>query len=415
MLFLTLLRESVQFAFHALRVNRLRSMLSLLGITIGIFAIIAVFTAVDSLELKVRSSFESLGENVIFVQKWPWLFGEDYPWWKYMNRPLPKISDADEILRRTETTQAAVFNGYLPKTIYYKTSFIENAQLLATSKGYEEVKAFDIQYGRYMTDDEAETGKAVCIIGQGIGDALFGSQDPTGLELKLYGQKVTIVGQFAREGESMFGNSLDNMVVVPAQFLQKYYDLETDEVTPSILVKGKPGVSVDELKEDLLGTLRAVRKIPPGEEEDFSLNETSLLTAQTTQIFNVFGTAGWIIGAFSILVGGFGISNIMFVSVKERTNQIGIQKALGAKNWFILTQFLVEAVLLCVIGGIIGLILVYIGTAVAAQFIEFEFMLTSSNIILGLTVSALIGIISGFIPSYNAAQLDPVEAIRSGI
>lgn len=415
MLFFTLLRESVQFAFHALRVNRLRTMLSLLGITIGIFAIIAVFTAVDSLEYKVRSSFESLGENVIFVQKWPWLFGDDYPWWKYMNRPLPKINDADEILKRTQTTQAAVFNGYLPKTIYYKTSFIENAQLLATSKGYEEVKAFDIEYGRYMTDDEAETGKAICIIGHGIGDALFGSQDPTGLELKLYGQKVTIIGQFAREGESLFGNSLDNMVVVPAQFLQKYYDLETDEVNPTILVKGKPGISTEQMKDELMGTLRAVRKIPPGEEEDFSLNEVSLLTAQTTAVFNVFGTAGWIIGAFSILVGGFGISNIMFVSVKERTNQIGIQKALGAKNWFILTQFLVESVLLCVMGGIVGLILVYIGTAVAAQFIEFEFMLTSSNIILGLTISALIGIISGFIPSYNAAQLDPVEAIRSGI
>lgn len=415
MLFLTLLRESISFAFHALRVNRMRTMLSLLGITIGIFAIIAVFTAVDSLERKVRNSFEQLGDNVVFVQKWPWTFGPDYPWWKYMNRPLPKINDADEILRRCETAQAAVFNGYVRKTLYYKTSFVENAQLLATSKGYEQVKAFDIEYGRYMTDDEAETGKAICIIGHGIGDALFGSQDPTGLELKLYGQKVTIVGQFAREGESLFGNSLDNMVVVPAQFLQKYYDLETDAVTPAILVKGKPGVTIEEMKDDLMGNLRAVRKIPPGEDEDFSLNEVSLLSSQTTEIFNVFGTAGWIIGAFSILVGGFGISNIMFVSVKERTNQIGIQKALGAKNWFILTQFLVESVLLCIMGGIVGLVLVYIGTAVASSMIDFEFVLTSSNIILGLTISAMIGIISGFIPSYTAAQLDPVEAIRSGI
>lgn len=415
MRFLYLLAESVFFAFHALKVNRLRTALSLLGITIGIFAIIAVFTAVDSMERKVRASLESLGENVVFVQKWPWTFGPDYPWWKYMNRPNPKIKDADEILRRSETTEAAVFNGYIRKTIYYKTSYVENAQLLATSKGYEQVKTFDIEFGRYMTDQEAETGRAVCIIGHGIGDALFGSQDPTGLELKLYGQKVEVIGQFAREGESMFGNSLDNMVVLPAQFTQKYFDLETDQVTPSILVKGKPGVTIDEMKEDLMGTLRAVRKIPPGDDEDFSLNEVSLLSAQTTQIFNVFGTMGWIIGAFSILVGGFGISNIMFVSVKERTNQIGIQKALGAQNWFILSQFLIESVLLCILGGIVGLILVYIGTRVASSLIDFEFVLTSSNMILGITISAMIGIISGFIPSYTASQMDPVEAIRSGI
>jgi putative ABC transport system permease protein len=415
MVFLSLLKESVLFALHALRVNRLRTLLSLLGITIGIFAIIAVFTAVDSMERKVRSSLESLGENVVFVQKWPWTFGPDYPWWKYMNRPLPKIKDAEEILRRSETTQAAVFNGYVRKTIYYKTSFVENAQLLATSKGYEQVKAFDIKYGRYMTDQEVETGRAICVIGHGIGEALFGSQDPTGLELKLYGQKVEIVGQFASEGESMFGNSLDNMVVVSAEFLQKYYDLETDEVSPSILVKGKPGVSIEEMKDDLMGTLRAVRKIPPDGEEDFSLNEVSLLSTQTTAIFNVFGTAGWIIGAFSILVGGFGISNIMFVSVKERTNQIGIQKALGAKNWFILAQFLIESVMLCIIGGLIGLLLVYIGTTIATSVLDFEFVLTTSNVILGLTISAMIGIISGFIPSYGASQLDPVEAIRSGM
>lgn len=415
MVFLSLFKESFLFALHALKVNRLRTLLSLLGITIGIFSIIAVFTAVDSLERKVRNSFESLGENVVFVQKWPWSFGPDYPWWKYMNRPQPKIKDADEILRRTETTTAAVFNGYVRKTIYYKTSFVENAQLLATSKGYEEVKAFDIEFGRYMTDAEVETGKSICIIGHGIGAALFGSQDPVGLELKLYGQKVQIVGQFAREGESLFGNSLDNMVVVPAEFLQKYYDLETDDVGPSILVKGKPGVTIEQMKDDLMGNLRAIRKIPPGGDEDFSLNEVSILTSQMTEIFNVFGTVGWIIGAFSILVGGFGISNIMFVSVKERTNQIGIQKALGAKNWFILAQFLIESVLLCVLGGIAGLGLVYIGTFIASYYIDFEFVLTSSNIILGITISTMIGIISGFVPSYGASQLDPVEAIRSGI
>jgi putative ABC transport system permease protein len=226
---------------------------------------------------------------------------------------------------------------------------------------------------------------------------------------------VEIVGEFAREGESMFGNSLDNMVVVPAEFAQKYIDLETDEITPSILVKGKEGLSSADLKDELMGMLRGIHSLQPGDDDDFALNEVSLLTAQTAEIFRVFGTAGWVIGAFSILVGGFGIANIMFVSVKERTNQIGIQKALGAKNWFILAQFLCESIVLCIIGGIIGLGLVYVGSIIASSMIDFEFVLSSSNVILGLTISAMIGIISGFIPSYTASQLDPVEAIRSGM
>lgn len=409
------MRESIAFAFHALRVNRLRTILSLLGITIGIFAIIAVFTAVDSMERKIRTSLESLGENVVFVQKWPWTFGPDYPWWKYMNRPLPGIKDADAILDRSETVSAAVFTAYIRKTIYYKTSFVENAQMLANTKGYEQVKDFNIQYGRYITDQESETGRAVCVIGDGIGQALFGGQDPTGLDLKLYGQKVQIIGQFSREGESMLGNSLDNFVVVPAQFAQKYVDLETDQVNPTIMVKGLPNAGIEEMKDEVTGILRATRRLAPGADDDFSLNEVSLLSAQTTAIFGVVGTVGWIIGAFAILVGGFGIANIMFVSVKERTNQIGIQKALGAKNWFILIQFLCESVVLCMIGGVIGLGLVYIGVLIASNAIDFDFVLTSSNIILGLTISAMIGVISGFIPSYSASQLDPVEAIRSGV
>lgn len=415
MFFLTLFRESMTFALHALRVNRLRTILSLLGITIGIFAIIAVFTAVDSMERKVRSSLESLGENVVFVQKWPWTFGPDYPWWKYMNRPLPKIKETEDILRRTESVEAAVFTGYIRKTIYYKTSFIENAQILATTKGYERVKTFDITHGRFFTDQEAETGMPVCVVGSGVSQALFAGEDPVGLELKLYGQKVQIIGTFAREGESMLGNSHDNMVAVPAEFAQKYVDLETDQINPMILVMGRKGVSVADLKDELMGTMRGVRSLKPGADDDFALDEVSLLSSQSESIFRVFGTAGWIIGAFSILVGGFGIANIMFVSVKERTNQIGIQKALGAKNWFILAQFLFESIVLCIIGGIIGLGLVYVGALGASSAMDFEFVLTSSNIILGLTISAMIGIISGFIPAYSASQLDPVEAIRSGI
>lgn len=414
MLFFTLLKESVFFAFHALRVNRLRTMLSLLGITIGIFAIIAVFTAVDSMANKIRSSVQSLGENVIFVQKWPWVpEGGEYAWWKYMNRPVPKVAESEEIRRRMLSASAVVYTANSRATVNYNTSFVENASIIGTTHEYNLVKTFDLAAGRYFTPQECGVGSAVTIIGSNIAAALFKNEDPIGRQIKFNGRKVTVIGVFKAEGESMMGNSSDNNIVIPLDFARTMMEVENDMVDPYIMVKAKDNVSPADLKDEMTGVMRSLRRLKPGEDPDFALNEVSVLSEPMEQVFGVVGTVGWIIGAFSILVGGFGIANIMFVSVRERTNQIGIQKSLGAKSWFILMQFLAESVVLCLVGGIIGLLLDYVLVLIANQFIDFGFILSFSNISLGLTISVLIGIISGFIPAYSAAQLDPVEAIRS--
>ena len=411
MIILRLIKESVLFALQALAVNKLRTFLSLLGITIGILAIISVFTVVDTLERKINESVASLGDNVIFVQKWPWTFGPDYPWWKYMNRPVPDTYELNVIKQNCKSAEAASFIYHTKKTIKYQSSSIENVQLIGISQDYDQVKNFDFAAGRYFSEAEFVVGKNIAIIGDEIARVFFPYQNAIGKTIKVSGKNVMVVGVFAHEGESIFGDNIDIQMVMPVNFVKTISDIQ--EGDPYIAVKGKAGITNQQLIDELTGIMRSARKLKPLAEENFALNETSLLSSQVDSMFEVIGLAGWIIGGFSILVGGFGIANIMFVSVTERTAIIGIQKSLGAKNYFILIQFLVESITLCLIGGAAGLLIIYILTLAIGDSFGMAFYLSRANVILGLTISILIGVISGFIPAYGAAQLDPVEAIRS--
>lgn len=411
---LTLLKESIVFAWVALLANKLRTFLSLLGITIGIFAIITVFTIVDSLERNIRGSVQSLGENVVFVMKWPWTFGPDYPWWKYMNRPVPEITELAEVERKAKSIEAIGFRIGARKVLKRNNNTIENGLVAGWSYGFGKVKSFEIIDGRYFREDEAEGGYNVVILGYTIADGLFPNNEyPIGKTIKVAGRNCKVIGVFKKEGESMLGNTMDNQAVVPYNFARLFMDVKSENSDPFIAAKAKPGVTNDQLKDELTGIMRGIRGLKPMADDDFALNETNLLSKNFDGLFDIVGIAGAIIGGFSILVGGFGIANIMFVSVRERTNLIGIQKSLGAKNYFILAQFLFESVFLSLMGGIIGLLLIYLLTFAADGAIDMEITLTRSNIILGLTISVLIGIISGFIPAYGASQLDPVEAIRT--
>ncbi|MCW3085929.1 MAG: transporter [Bacteroidetes bacterium] len=413
MVFWSLLKESVIFALQALIGNKLRSILSLLGITIGIFAVIMVFTIVDSLEQNLRKSVQSLGNDVVFIQKWPWTFGPDYPWWKYINRPLPAYKELNYVLENCEGAQSASFMVSANTTVKYRSSSIENVSMICASYQYDKVKSFEIEEGRYFTEIESTSGRPVGIIGDVLAKALFPNQSPIGQEIKVRGSKVMVIGVFKKEGESILGGSVDTQVLVPVNYARSLIDINDENLDPQILVRAKPGVNNDELISELTGLMRSERRLRPLEEEDFALNQTSLISNQFDSLFDVVGIAGWIIGGFSILVGGFGIANIMFVSVKERTNIIGIQKSLGAKNYFILMQFLFESVFLSLIGGFIGLFIVYLLTLAAGDSMGMEISLSRSNIILGFTISILIGVVSGFVPAYGASQMDPVEAIRS--
>ena len=384
-----------------------------MGITIGIFAIISVFTIVDSMKTSIKTSIESLGDNVLYVQKWPWSFGSDYPWWKYMNRPVPSLEDLDEIQKRSSCADVAVFMINTSKTVEYQNNSLENAAVVAATQDFDKVSSFELREGRYFSNSESTGGKPVAIIGNDIAENLFPNMDPLDKDIKMFGRKLNVVGVFKKEGSNFFGNSSDNQVLVPLSYARNVIDIKYEGFDPMIMVRAKKGISNEELKDELIGIMRSIRKLKPVADDDFALNETSLLSKGFEELFSVIALAGWIIGGFSILVGGFGIANIMFVSVKERTSIIGIQKSLGAKNYFILFEFLFESIILCLFGGALGLFIVYMGTVVVSSMLDMDLVLTQGNILLGLFVSAIIGLVSGFIPAYSASRLDPVEAIRA--
>jgi len=299
------------------------------------------------------------------------------------------------------------------RTVKHLNSSYENVNISAISYDYDKVMSLDIQEGRYFTSVEAQSGRNVAIIGAKIAETLFPNQDPIGQSIKVFGNNAAVIGILAKQGGGSFGNSTDEQVYVPVNFARNYVNMRN--VGTAIMIKARPNISNQQLRDELTGIMRSLRKIKPGDENDFAINELSVINQGLQAFFSGLAAIGWIIGAFSLLVGGFGIANIMFVSVRERTNIIGIQKAIGAKNYFILLQFLFEAVFLSLLGGIIGLLLIFVGIQIFQDSMSFKLILTQHNIMIGLVISTIIGLISGFIPAWVASRLDPVEAIRFGI
>jgi putative ABC transport system permease protein len=413
MVIFKLIGESFRFAFDALRQNKMRTLLSLLAITIGIFTIITVFSAVDTFRGKLQASVDKLGSNTIYVQKWPWSFG-DYPWWKYMNRPVPSIRDFESLQKRIKHADGITFEvGTSNRTIKYRSSTIEGIYISAATQDFNKTWNFELEEGRYFTETESNYGAPVCMLGAEIADGLFNGESAIGKQVNIMGRRVKVIGVFKKEGEDMLGTSLDKNVNIPLNYAKGLFDIQNDRYNPQITVRGSENVSLDDIESELKGLMRSIHRLKPGEEDDFALNKTTILSNQMDKMFDVVDIAGWVIGGFSILVGGFSIANIMFVSVKERTNIIGIQKSLGAKGYFILFQFIFESITLCLIGGVFGLLLIYLGTLVLDWTTGYKIILSLNNILLGLGISIAIGTISGIWPAYSASRLDPVEAIRS--
>jgi len=356
-----------------------------------------------------------LGSNVIYVQKWPWAPPEgetEYPWWKYLNRPVPKLSDAQEILRRSGLSQYAVFNYGFNRTIKSGSSKAENVEVLGASNGLIETWSLKIISGRPLTEEEFSSGSNFAMLGSDIAEQLFPGVSPVGKSIKMQGFNILVLGVFEKMGEDVFGTSMDKRVLISAKLAARMGDPLMD-MGQSIIIKGKADVPVTRLSEELEGIMRSIRRIKPSGENDFALNEVSVISGRLDSVFVVFDIAGWIIGGFAILVGGFGIANIMFVSVKERTKIIGLQKALGAKSRFILLEFLFEASALSLIGGAIGLLIIYALTFVVSQVFDFNLVLSIGNIATGLIISIVIGLIAGVVPARAAAHLDPVTAMNA--
>lgn len=411
-MYLRLLKEGFLFAYSSIVVNKLRTFLSLFGITIGIFSIISVFTVLDWMEKAIRDSIATLGDNVIYVQKFPWSFDPNLAWWDIMKWPAITESDFDAINSRSTRSAAVCYSAFQSRQIKYRNNVANDAVVWAASHEFENVRSFEIEKGRYFSPEESASGKNVAIIGSVLAERLFEKATPIGKEISIGGNKTTVIGVFRKEGKGgLSDEGMDEQTLVPINYARNFVNLRNKNINSNLIIKAKPGVSVQELSEETIMVLRAARRLQPDEISNFSVNQASQLIQGFEGVFAGINIGGWVIGGFSILVGGFGIANIMFVSVRERTNQIGIQKALGAKKSFILQQFLVESILLSLIGGIFGIILIFLATIGINYVFELDINLTAANMMLAIIISGVIGVVAGYAPASSAARMNPVEAI----
>jgi putative ABC transport system permease protein len=327
----------------------------------------------------------------------------EYTDFEYVNKSVPNI----------EASAYVIFGG--SETIKYEAETIAGVDVTPVSDGIYEVEDFKVERGRFYTESESVSGAPVIVIGYSIAENLFGNSNPIGKQIRVYGRKLTVIGVLKKFGATIF-DSPDEKAYVPANFVRRFRNGGADGIPGAIIIKPKKGVDMGAFEQVLKQKYRNYRGLKAGDPDNFFVNKLSGMTDAIDGIIGFMNTVGWIISGFSLLVGGFGIANIMFVSVKERTNLIGIQKSLGAKNRFIMFQFLFEAIVLAVIGGVVGLFLVWVTALIASNFTgDFNFILSFWNMFLGFSLSTLIGLISGVIPAISASRLDPVEAIRTGM
>jgi putative ABC transport system permease protein len=416
MLYLKIIEGAFAQAIQQLLGNKLRSFLSLLGITIGIFCIIGVKSAINSLEDNIKGSFEKLGNDVIYLSKMPW--GEDpgQNYWKYQRRPQPSIEDLEAIQAKVRTADKAAFTVFLgSKIAKFNSNSVENIVALGVTFDYVEIFKLKFEKGRFLTPTEYSNGKDLIVIGNTVAEQLFGALDPIGKDIIFFGHKMKVVGVIEKSGRDLFNPiNFDECILLSYECARKVANVKPKfgPFGTSLNVKAADGVSVEQLKDDVTGVLRGIHRLKPREDNDFSLNEMSILTALLDNIFVALNLMGIIIGGFALIVGMFSVANIMFVSVKERTNIIGIKKAIGAKSSVILLEFLIESIILCIIGGILGLLLIFGIAALLTLVLPFDIYLSWQNAATGVIASVLVGIIAGMIPAIQASKMDPVEAIR---
>ena len=416
-LFFRLLRESFIFSFNAIIANPVRTILSLLGVTIGIFTIIAVLTTVDSLEKSIKDNLSFLGTDNIRVEKWPWDFDNpSYEWWKFWKRPEPTYREYEfikENLSSALSVEISTNRGISNVKYLNNSSSVDNLNGVVYENQF--FNDWDFIAGRFFTQNETIIGLDAVIIGYKIMKDLFRSpENAIGKQIKIKGRSFTVIGVQSEQGESFGGgDSYDRQMSIPFNTFKKMFRVGGKGSNAVIRIKGDSKIDpgLVNLEYEVKGLLRAKRGLKPIEEDNFAINRPEYLASFVSIIFGTISIAGWVIASFSILVGGFGIANIMFVSVKERVPIIGLQKSLGAKKYFILTQFLFESSFLSIFGGLIGIFLVFLITL--PDFGSFDLVISLKNIIIGVSISTVIGVLAGFFPALFASNLDPVEAIRS--
>lgn len=401
-------------ALGEMRANKLRTILSLFGVTIGIICIIGVMAVVQSLEKNINDGLKELGTNTIYVQKWPWGGGGDYPWWKYFKRPDPDFDELKPLKERSHYAEVAAFVLFNNSNIAYKDNVLQNVTWYGVTEDYNQIQEVKILEGRYLSSSEFQSGSNAVVIGFDNAEKLYGSADNAlGKEIELAGRKAHIIGVIKKKGQSMVGGGwdFDNIVIVPFNYCRQV--VNERNAGRFIMVKGKAGIGIQDLKDELKGVMRSVRKLNPREVDNFALNDISSGSKELESVFTRVNLGGIIIGGFSLVVGLFGIANIMFVTVRERTSQIGLKKAIGAKRSTILAEFLIESSFLCIIGGMVGLLLVYLITLALSGILPFPVFVSLRIALLAIGISITVGLLAGIIPAWSAAKMDPVVAIRS--
>lgn len=408
-----ILSNSLKQAILELKNNKLRTTLSLLGVTFGIFCIIGVLTTLSSLEQNIQNDIKALGDNTIYIDKWDYSGGPDYPWWKYVNRPEPKYNEMMLLKKSTSIIRNICFVLNNNANVEYQNSALQNIILYGPTNGFTDIQPVELFKGRYFSTSEMENGSSSAVIGFTNAEKLFGKpENAIGKYITIKARKSQIVGVIKKQGKSFVGGwSFDESVIIPyPNFKQMFREKNS---SPMILVQSKEQLSLEAVKDELKGVMRTIRRLGPKEEDDFTLNAISDFSKVVSGFFGSVSLGGWFIGLLSLIVGTFSIANIMFVTVKERTPMIGLKKAIGAKNGTILAEFLLESAFICLLGGLIGIILVLLLTVILTKALDFPIFISFKMIGLTISICISIGVLAGIIPARMASKLDPVVAIRS--
>ncbi|HUR11594.1 MAG TPA: ABC transporter permease [Flavitalea sp.] len=411
--FLDIIWSSFKIALQEFRSNKLRTFLSLFGITIGIFCIISVLSTVGSLEHAIQKDIKALGSNTVYIDKWEYGGGGEYPWWKYMKRPEPKYEEMKVLKLKVPAASNVAFALQGQGNIEFGDDMVTGVNQYGVTEEFVNIQPVEVMIGRSFQQSDYDRGANFIVMGYIVSEKLFGKAEK-GLnqEVTIKGKKAIIIGVIKKQGKSIIGGwEFDNSVLLVRGFMKQL--IVERYANPIIMVQGREDVPMAALKDELAGAMRSLRKLKPTQDDDFSLNDIDSFSNAMHDIFSGVNKGGWAIAGLSLIVGMFGVANIMFVTVRERTSQIGLKKAIGAKKSTILTEFLLEAAFLCILGGMMGLLLVFILTKVIAIATGFPLFISVNIMMMAIGICILVGVLAGIIPASIAARMDPVVAIRS--
>jgi putative ABC transport system permease protein len=411
---LEILGSSLNLTWQEFKSHKIRTLLSLTGVAFGIFCIISVLATVDSLERQVQKDIKALGTNTVYIDKWVYAGGPDYPWWRYVKRPSPSYEEMLLLKQKVPAAANVAFNINTNSYVGFEDDVVNSINYYGISEEFVKIQPVEVELGRYLQPADYDFAANVVVMGYTIGETLFGkAEKAVGKTVILKsGKRAQVVGLIKKQGKSFVGGwEYDNSILMPIGFMKEM--VREKNSSPIIMVQGKESVPMEQLRDELSGAMRSIRKLKPTQEDDFALNDIDAFSSFASEIFGGINMGGWFIAILSLVVGMFGVANIMFVTVRERTSQIGLKKAIGAKRSVILTEFLLESAFLCIMGGLLGLSLVFILTLASQAIFGFTVFIAPNILILAITICIIVGVLAGIIPASIAAKMDPVVAIRS--